>query len=307
MAEHCNAKPHQYNQGSSRKMKTALVTGSNGFIGTHLVRELTNQGYWVNALDTKLIGGINAFNTLMDDTSPKYDLVFHCAYVVGGRETINNDKTALHKNLKLDSAMFDWAERTKQPRIIYFSSSAAYPISLQTTKIALTENFIDVLNPKQPDANYGLAKIIGEIMAKNLKETTNVHVVRPFSGYGEDQSLEYPFPSLVQRAKQKESPYYIWGNAKQERDFIHIKDIINGLFAIINEDYQEPINMCTGIGTSLKHLAKLCIKEMNYKTKIKSDMSKPMGVMYRVGSPNIFHEIYKPKITIEEGVRRAFL
>lgn len=285
----------------------ALVTGSNGFVGTYLTRELINRGYHVYPVDTRTLKGVDALDIFKYDEG-KFDLVFHCAYYVGGRAQIESSKTALAKNLQLDSAMFDWAQRTKQPRIIYFSSSSAYPVKLQDGKLKqqLHENFIDLDNMEQPDMDYGWAKLNGERLARNLQQFTNVHIVRPFSGYAEDQSLDYPFPSLVRRAQLKANPFVIWGSTQQVRDWIHIKDIVNAIFAMIDADYQDPVNLCTGIPTTMESLAQLCMNAANYSGTIEGDMSLPMGVMYRVGNPNNMLKFYTPKIPIEESVRRAF-
>ena len=110
-------------------MKEALVTGSAGFVGRHLGAELRRRGWDVEEWD--LFEHRDALDVFRDDDAPRFDLVVHCAYHVGGRAAIDGEPRLLAKNLELDAGMFDWAYRTRQRRVLYFSSSAAYPIGLQ--------------------------------------------------------------------------------------------------------------------------------------------------------------------------------
>ncbi len=115
--------------------------------------------------------------------------------------------------------MFRWAVRTAQPRVVYFSSSAAYPLYLQTERDFVLSNSgvrRDLGSPIRrlaeadltfepfvglPDMVYGWSKITGEMLAGYARaEGVKVHVFRPFSGYGDDQDLCYPFPAFVGRA-----------------------------------------------------------------------------------------------------------
>jgi nucleoside-diphosphate-sugar epimerase len=129
--------------------------------------------------------------------------------------------------------MFQWALRTKPDHVVYYSSSAAYPIDLQGygSEHKLVEDDIDLDNVRLPDLTYGWAKLTGEILAKYAEqEGLRVHVFRPFSGYGEDQDLTYPFPSFIHRGVHRYNPFSIWGTGKQVRDFIHIEDDCCRLF-----------------------------------------------------------------------------
>lgn len=284
--------------------KTALVTGHQGFIGSHMIKELTKRGYRVLGVDKSAVDDAKRFFARSVD---RFDLVVHAAYVVGGRATIDGTNTALIENTLLDSMLFDWALRTKQKSLLYFSSSAAYPTHLQdpTCNKILREDDIRLHSPYPPDANYGWAKLTGEKMAKVYAENGGrVHVVRPFSGYSEDQSLDYPFPSIVRRATSGD--FVVWGPKGQTRDWTHVDDVINGALAIVDNDVRDPVNLCTGIGTEMGQLMKMVVARWTgYDVDITYDESKPTGVFYRVGDPTKLHQFYQPTITIEEGVSRA--
>lgn len=289
--------------------KTAFVTGNRGFVGRHITKELVSRGYRVLGVDASAVDDAKScFRRLTD----RFDLVAHCAYVVGGRATIDGTNTALIENTLLDAMLFDWALRTKQKAVIYFSSSAAYPVVYQNKHNAGTLLNEDLISDRLigPDANYGWAKLNGERLAKVAGENgLRVHVVRPFSGYGEDQSLDYPFPSIIRRATHGDLS--VWGPEGQTRDWVHIDDIINATMAIYENDERQPVNICTGVRTEMGDLMaeaweQATGKEFTFpEMKITYLEDKPTGVFYRVGDPSRMNEHYTAKISIEEGVRRA--
>jgi nucleoside-diphosphate-sugar epimerase len=277
----------------------ALVTGARGFVGRHMVDALSRRGFDIAGPD--LVDGVDCLDIFRYEDI-QYDLVVHCAYHVGGRQAIDSEPRLLAKNLELDAQMFSWAVRTGQRRVLYFSSSAAYPVELQTAEWAsrLTEDDIDLEDVAQPDARYGWAKLTGEQLACAARQSgLAVHVVRPFSGYGEDQSLDYPFPSIVRRAQAGD--YTVWGPPGQTRDWIHIDDLVAGALAVVDAGFERPVNLCSGIGTEMGELMRLVAGDVHVTYQI----DKPTGVHYRVGDPERLHRIYLPKISLAEGIKRA--
>lgn len=287
----------------------ALVTGSEGFVGRHMVTELYRRGYRVEQCDLKT--GDDLVDVCRSSLKTVYDLVVHCAFHVGGRAAIDGEPRLLARNLQLDSALFDWATTTGQGRVLYFSSSAAYPVHLQVSPLLgedLVETDIDLDDVEQPDARYGWAKLCGEQLARAARESgLPVTVVRPFSGYGEDQSSDYPFPSIVERARARMDPFPVWGPGTQVRDWVHTDDVVEGALAVAESGTDEPVNLCTGVGTSMLELAQLCCEQVGYTPVFEPRPDKPTGVGYRVGDPGRFHRWtgLTPRVTLEEGVRRA--
>ena len=127
--------------------------------------------------------------------------IYHYAAIVGGRAKIDGDPMMVALDLSIDAEFFYYITRHKPERVLYPSSSAAYPVNLQTESgaIALTESDIDFNNMGQPDMTYGWSKLTGEYLAKIAAQYYDVNItcIRPFSGYGEDQDLTYPIPSLA--------------------------------------------------------------------------------------------------------------
>lgn len=285
----------------------ALVTGSAGFLGRHFTRALEQRGWEVRTCDTKTGGdALWVFGGYDQIHETVFDLVVHCAAVEPHRAAIDGMPNHLAANLHLDAALFDWAVRTGQRRVLYLSSSAAYPVWLQDGRgYRLTER--DTAKAIQPDAGYGWTKLTGERMAADaIGAGLAVHVVRPFSGYGEDQDTRWPFGAFIDRARRRDDPFIVWGPGTQVRDWIHVDDVVDGALAVVDADFLLPVNLCTGVGTSMLDLAELVCKTAGYRPAIQNQPDAPTGVFYRVGNPTRLHTIYTPKIDIAEGVRRAF-
>lgn len=249
-----------------------------------------------------------------ENTQWSFDLVFHCAAVVGGRLKIDGDPIAVATDLAIDADFFNWAvrQRKRPSRLVYFSSSAAYPIQLQRKgqHCALSESFIDFKNSKLgiPDKTYGWAKLTGEYLAQHAVKRYELPVVcyRPFSGYGEDQSLDYPFPAIIRRVLNQENPLIVWGSGDQERDFIHIDDVVDCVFATMDKLAPgEALNIGTGVATSFKALAKVAAYIHGPVLEIVNDPTKPEGVFSRVSDAWKMMQWYQPRITLAEGIKRA--
>ncbi len=286
---------------------SVFVTGAAGFVGRYMVAELEDRG--ANVVECDIKTGADLLDVLPRLDAHRFDLVVHLAYHVGGRAAIDGSPMNLASNVRLDGALFDWALRTNQKRVLYFSSSAAYPIAYQTKEnhgSLLKESMIEYGKALEPDANYGWAKLTGERMAiASIASGLNTYVVRPFSGYAADQSMDYPFPSLMKKARERKDPFEIWGDAGQTRDWIHIVDVVKGALAVVEQDVDEPVNLCTGLGTSMRALAAMACYHSRYLPEIKELKDMPMGVMHRVGDPSLFHRIYRPKVSLDWAVERA--
>ena len=296
----------------------ALVTGGAGFIGWHFTQELVARGWQVDTvdLDPMWITSSDAHRHFITDVRDffrndpeRYDLVIHCAAVVGGRRKIEGAPLDLAVDLAIDADMFAWAMRTRPGKIVYFSSSAAYPVwGLQDRDrhVALREDHIDLDIIKTPDAVYGWAKLTGELLAGHARTAgLDVLIVRPFSGYGTDQALDYPFPAYIDRAVRREDPFDVWGDGEQVRDFIHVDDIVGAIFAAIEQNIAGPVNLGTGLPTSFNDLAALVCAAAGYEPSIRHLPAEPVGVQWRVCDPTRMLTFYQPQVSLEQGIDRA--
>lgn len=312
----------------------ALITGDRGFLGRHFRFELETRGYYVDGYDTRDGQGGDCRTLFTSRWSPpRYDLVIHCAAVVGGREKIERDPLATAVNLELDASYLAWVARTRPGHVVYVSSSAVYPVDLQTRQTALgtglqptVANGHRLVETDQracadrlgaPDEVYGWTKLVGERLCHSVVAAdVPVTIVRPFSGYGHDQDLNYPFPSFIRRAVSREDPFTVWGDGQQVRDLIHVGDVVRGTLAVVEHDAARwvaadadyvlrPVNLCTGRPTSFDQLAEIVCQSVGYAPSIEHVGSAPTGVRYRVGDPTRFNSHYTCRVTIEEGVWRA--
>lgn len=240
--------------------------------------------------------------------------VFHFAAIVGGRMKIEGDPMMVALDLSIDAEFFYWITQHKPERVLYPSSSAAYPVSLQTTEgaIALSEGDIDFKkNLGTPDMTYGWSKLTGEFLAQIAAKHYGVPVVciRPFSGYGEDQELSYPVPAIAARAAKKEDPFEVWGSGKQGRDFVHIEDVIDFIFVLLdNVKDGSAYNIGSGRLTSFLELIEVFSEIAGYKPTIKPLLDKPVGVHSRYANMDLVDKTFgwKPRISLREGMTRVY-
>ena len=317
-----------------------LITGGLGFVGRHFALKfletdenevlIVDNMYSGLPLDrwymqpryldrlTIVQGDLRTWIKNKRNISSNFDLVVHCAAIVGGRLNIDGDPLAVATDLAIDAELFNWIVREKfLPKLIYFSSSAAYPVDLQTEacNCDLSESLLTFNTSRigMPDMTYGFAKLAGEYLAKFAAEKygLNVKIYRPFGGYGEDQDFSYPFPLIIRRILRQEKPITIWGSGNQQRDFIHIDDIVDGVLATYNAlKPGEVLNLGTGVGVSFRELSALAHRIIHplsstYLCEIVNDPDKPEGVFRRVADPYKFEQLYAPKVWLEQGIARV--
>ncbi len=312
--------------------KPVLVTGGCGFVGRHVVLRLLKMGYDVWAVDDLSIGQhpdlwlpkeyISRFRFFHQDIKeflrkeklPEFGDVFHFAAVVGGRANIEGNPLAVAQDLSIDAEFFSWVVKASVDRVLYASSSAAYPINVQDKKNAeaLSEEMIqfgDILG--QPDMTYGWSKLTGEYLSKIAAENYGVHIacIRPFSGYGEDQDNTYPVPAIAERAARKEDPLIIWGSGKQGRDFVHIENCVDAMFLILDKIKDgSAINIGSGRLMTFEEVAKKFAEIAGYTPTIKPLVDKPEGVHTRYADITKMKQVlgWEPEISIDEGFRRVY-
>jgi nucleoside-diphosphate-sugar epimerase len=155
---------------------------------------------------------------------------------------------------------------------------------------------------------YGFSKLVGERLAYTTeKYGLNTLCIRPFSGYGEGQSLEYPVPSIARRVVRREDPVVIWGSGSQSRDFVHADDLVGATVARLEagvHGYQS-MNIASGTPTTFNDVARMMAQIEGYEPAIVNDASKPEGVHARFGGTAEMSKYYTPKIGLAEGMERV--
>jgi len=301
-----------------------LITGGCGFVGRHFskrfcdlcynvtcIDNLTSSGslhpnIWPNHLKCKIVFINDDCKNYFKSKNESFDLILHLAAVVGGRVLMENDPICIAENLTIDVELFKYAIKQPPKKLIYFSSSAVYPIKYQNDGILkLSENmlnFNDFIGI--PDLTYGWSKLSGEYLSKIMHEKygLNIACYRPFSGYGEDQDISYPFPAILTKIMNADKTIQIWSNSV--RDFIYIEDVIDCVLKTMNNiDNADALNIGTGIGTSFEELTSKMCELLNHDAVIEVVNDKPKGVHYRVSDSNKMNSFgFTPTTSIENGI-----
>jgi len=310
--------------------RLVLITGAAGFLGRAFVRYHKNSGddviaiddmsnpysYWTHSACSTQIDAGEWFKRNREEfrsSSPIVDIAYHFAASVGGRIAIENDPLFNADSLRLDAAFFQWALVHRPKVAVYPSSSAVYGVILQGEEFCkLHESMFDANDPnwEKPDEIYGFTKLVGEVLAAKAAKAYGLDTlcIRPFSGYGEDQSIEYPVPSIARRAAARLDPLVIWGSGKQTRDFIHVSDIVGATIARIETGVTgyQTMNIGSGKGTSFNELALLFARIAKYEPVIRTDESKPVGVLNRVAEITRMQSYYTPEISLGDGMAEIF-
>ena len=291
-----------------------LITGHMGFVGRHFMKSLRGDGHYICGLD--LQNGMDC-RDFFKEASPRqqFDLVIHLAAIVGGRQNIDKNPLSVATDLSIDAEMFNWFKRTNQRgKLVYFSSSAAYSVLFQRKLIwqPLNEDMLNFVGKNgthvdwigRPDMSYGWSKLTGEYLSSFL-QSEQVLIFRPFSGYGEDQDLTYPFPSFIRRGIQRQNPFEIWGDGNQIRDFIHIDDIVDATLLAVESNMSGVYNLGTGVPTSFIDLANKVCSQIGYEPSFDFKLDNPVGVYGRVADISKMKTFYSPKVSLEEGITRS--
>jgi UDP-glucose 4-epimerase len=265
-----------------KKLRRALVTGGCGFIGSHIVDELLKRGIETNVLDdlstgnlynikkhknNKLfhftVGDISKIKELFENEE-RFDVVFHEAAIASVTQSVDNPARVFETNVNSAFKVLNFCKDNAVKKIIFASSSAVYG---NFEGQELSENIY--CNPTSP---YGASKLAIEYFLQTYWKTYGLETVslRYFNVYGPRQiSNEYSgVITIFINQLLKNQPLMIYGNGKQTRDFINIKDIVraNMLAMECPRAAGEIFNIGTGTQTTILELAELTQRVTNRQT-----------------------------------------
>ncbi len=297
----------------------AMLPGAEG--SGERPREYVAGAQTVRFFETDVISllgpsiGIGVTNPVDEVDWPRFSQAYHLASIVGGRKKIEEEPLVVGLDLAIDSVFFMWASKSGAiSRLLYASSSAAYPIDLQEEEgsVPLRESYIDIPNAKigMPDLTYGWSKLTGEFLTHLLAQHHGVPAccVRPFSGYGEEQDTTYPVPAIAARAAAREDPLVVWGSGRQSRDFVHIDDCIVAMRRAIEMiDDGSGINIGSGKATNFLEVAETYGRLAGYAPEVRGTGEGPVGVHARYADPEAARARldWAPTISLEEGLGRV--
>jgi UDP-glucose 4-epimerase len=300
-----------------------LVTGGAGFIGSHLVMKLINEGFNVTVLDdlssgdkenipnkyVNFVYGDIRDADLVDKLVKKSDLVFHLAeyipqtsnYGAGHVIKYSFERPLLEFDIGCRGTLIVLDKcREYEKKFVFTSSAAVYG---ESKKTLLRED-----SPTVPSSPYGASKLCAETYVKLYSQLYGVPstILRLFNVYGPRQNKYVMHDVLVKLAKNPKK-IELLGSGQEERDFIFINDVVDAIFFAANNQKcnKEIINVGTGIATSTKELIGLIIEMLDVspdvtfaQTSWKGDVKKLIADISKIRKMD-----FEPKYTLAAGLK----
>ncbi|MGZ3726039.1 MAG: NAD-dependent epimerase/dehydratase family protein [Pseudobdellovibrio sp.] len=275
--------------------KNILVTGGTGLIGQPLVQKLLDRGANVRvvSLDDKSRShektdfqqlDLTSFENCMKATEDM-DYVFHLAGIKGSpMMTMKKPASFFYPTVSFNTHMLEAARKNKVRSYLFTSSVGVYsPNSL------LKEDDVWSTFPSPNDRFAGWAKRMGELQLEAYRIEygwSQLTCVRPANVYGPfdnfDPQNAMVIPSLINRALSGENPFTVWGDGSAVRDFIFSEDCADGILKVFETNPQEPVNLASGLGVTIKELVETLSDLLPQKLNIVWDATKPSGDKIRL-------------------------
>ncbi len=304
--------------------KKVLVTGADGFIGSHLTEELVKKGYRVKAF--VLYNSFNTWGWL--DTLPKeikekieifqgdvrdpngvrkavedVDAIFHLAALIAIPYSYHSPDTYVDTNIKGTLNVLQAARDAKIERVLVTSTSEVYGTAQYVP--------IDEKHPFQGQSPYSATKIGADRLAESFYRSFElpVTIVRPFNTYGPRQSARAVIPTIAMQLLAGKEEIKL-GSLSPTRDFNYVKDTVNGFIKIYesSKTIGEEINIATQQEISIGALAEELIRQINPNAQIVCDEQRLRPVKSEVnrllGSNQKIKELtdWKPEYSFEQGL-----
>ena len=269
------------------KNKKVLVTGADGFIGSHLVEALLEQEAivrafvfynsfnswgWLDTLCKEKLEKIDVFSGDIRDPNgvreamEGIDIVFHLAALIAIPFSYHSPDSYVETNIKGTLNVLQAARFLKTERVLVTSTSEVYGTAKYVP--------IDENHPLQGQSPYSATKIGADRLAESFYRSFNlpITIVRPFNTYGPRQSARAVIPTIITQLLSGQKEIKL-GNTLPTRDFNYVKDVVAGFIAIAKEDNTigEEINIATQREISIKDLTEFLINKINPKAKLISE------------------------------------
>jgi len=306
------------------KMKKVLVTGADGFIGSHLTEELVKKGYsvkafalynsfntwgWLDTLPKDVMESIEVFTGDVRDPNgvrtamQGMDEVFHLAALIAIPFSYYSPDSYVDTNIKGTLNVLQAARDLGTQRVLVTSTSEVYGTAQYVP--------IDEKHPYQGQSPYSATKIGADRLAESFYRSFNlpVSIVRPFNTYGPRQSARAVIPTIISQLLDGKEEIKL-GSLTPTRDFNYVKDTVAGFIAISESDRTigQEINIATQQEISIGDLAKEIISQINPEARIVCDEQRlrpeKSEVNRLLGSNTKIRELtdWKQRYTFEEGI-----
>ena len=308
------------------KGKRALVTGGAGFLGSHLVEYLVEDGADVTVVDNlergrlenleavwphiRFVQGDLRDPTVCEMTCAGMEVVINmAAKVTGIQYNISHHGDMFTANMLICANTLEAARRMGVKRYCAVSTACIYP---HDAKVPTPESEGDRGTPEPTNEGYGWAKRMAERQAIYYAKEygMEVAVVRPFNAYGPrdyyDEATSHVIPALIKKVMDGEDPVAVWGSGNQSRVFVHARDFAKGI-QLVTEMYPaaDPVNIGHDHEVSIKDLLKKIIEMTGAKPNVFYDANRPEGYARRAADTTKLKRVtggFVPRVTLEEGL-----
>jgi GDP-D-mannose 3',5'-epimerase len=309
--------------------KKALVCGAGGFIGSHMVRRLRGEGYWVRGADLKLpeYGATAADDFVIADLRLResweaildegMDEVYQFAADMGGAGYIftgENDAHVMHNSAMINLNAADFAVQRKAKKIFYSSSACMYPAYNQedpnNPKCAEETAY-----PAAPDSEYGWEKLFSERLyfafARNLG--LNVRVARFHNIFGPEGTWrggkeKAPAALIRKVAEQPDGGVIeVWGDGQQTRSFLYIDECVEAVRRLMESEFPGPVNIGSEEMVTINQMAGMIMEIAGKKITIKN-VPGPTGVRGRNSDNRLLRKElnWEPTMSLYDGLRMTY-
>jgi dTDP-glucose 4,6-dehydratase len=304
-----------------------LVTGSDGFIGSHLTEELVKRGYdvkafvyynsfnnwgWLDTLPQNIMENVEIFqgdirdSNGVEEASKHVDAVFHLAALIAIPFSYYSPDTYVETNIRGTLNVLQAARKLAIERVIVTSTSEVYGTARYVP--------IDEKHPFQGQSPYSATKIGADRLAESFYRSFGlpVTIVRPFNTYGPRQSARAVIPTIITQLLAGKSQIKL-GSLSPTRDFNYVKDTVNGFISIYESERTigEEINIATQSEISIGQVAEELIQQINPMAEIicdeerlrpeKSEVNRLLGCNEKI----LRLTNWKPQFSLEEGLRNT--
>ena len=297
--------------------KRVLITGGAGFLGSFLVEKLKKRGckdIFIPLEKKYDLVQMEAIKRVYQDAKP--DIVIHLAAKVGGiGANRDNPGKFFYDNLMMGVQMIEMGRQVGIEKFVAIGTVCAYP---KFTPAPFKEEDLWSGYPEETNAPYGLAKKMLLVQAQSYRAQYGFNAIYllPLNLYGPrdnfDPSSSHVIAAIIRKVHEtqicKKDSIKVWGTGKATRGFLYVEDAAEGIL-LATEKYNkpDPVNLGTNIEISIKDLAEVISKLMNFKGEIRWDLTKPDGQPRRcLDTSKAEKEFgFKAKINFEEGLRKT--
>ncbi len=310
-------------------MKTALVCGAGGFIGSHLVKRLKSEGFWVRGVDLKLpefsntgaddfvVGDLRSQALVDRVIDRQFDEIYQLAADMGGAGYIftgENDADIMHNSALINLNVLEACRKTNSQNVFYSSSACIYP----------EHNQLDPDNPNcaeksaypaDPDSEYGWEKLFSErlYLAYNKNHGMNCRIARYHNIFGPEgtwQGGKEKVPAAICRKVamvEDGKAIEIWGDGCQTRSFLFIDECVEGSIRLMRSDFEGPVNIGSDEMVTINKLVEM-VEISSGKSIQVNHIDGPQGVRGRNSDNQLIVEKlnWRPSLTLQEGINKTF-